>query len=154
MEYSEITDEIKTLWLQTFELKSLDEIYIPKHDNSVKYALQGKEVHLTNGSLKKLAQKNRVQYIPQIREVLDMPEAIIRHDGSLIFMMKLNEKIDFTSVGWEFDKKIVIVSNAPKRKNTIINKLKNGEFVYQSPKFEKLRYNQTFTDERSNHQRD
>ena len=54
----------------------------------------------------------------------------------------------FTSVGKEFEKEILIVSNAPKKSNTIKNKLKSGKLLYQSPKFENLRYNQTFTDER------
>ncbi len=144
-----LAKEQEALWLKTFGLKSIDEYYSPKHSDKIKCALQSKAIQLTKGSLKKLAQKNRLQYILQIKQVLDEPELIIRHDGSLIFAKKINDKIYFTSIGREFEARIVIISNAPKRKNTMIGKLKSGELLYQSPKFEKLRYNQTFTDERS-----
>ena len=144
-----LAKEQEALWLKAFGLKSIDEYYSPKHSDKIKFVLQNKEIQLTKGSLKKLAQKNRLQYILQIKQVLDEPDLIIRHDGSLIFAREINDKIYFTSIGQEFESRIVIISNAPKRKNTMRGKLKSGELLYQSPKFEKLRYNQTFTDERS-----
>lgn len=65
---------------------------------------------------------------------------------NVIFAKNINERIFFTSVGREFESGLI--SNAPKKSNTISNKIKSGKIVYQSPKFEHLRYNQTFTDER------
>lgn len=140
--------QAQKMWLQTFGLDSIDDIYTPKCSNEIKKALQGKDIRLTKGSLLKLAQKDRLQYILQIKQTLDNPDIITYHYENVIFAKNINERIFFTSVGREFESGLVIISNAPKKSNTIKNKIKSGKIVYQSPKFEHLRYNQTFTDER------
>lgn len=122
--------------------------YLPTYCCEIITALNNKEIKLTKGSLLKLAQRNRLQYITQIKQALNEPDIIIAHNQSIIFAKQIHNKMFFTSVGVEFEKEIAIVSNAPKKSNTIINKLKSGKILYQSPKFENLRYNQTFTDER------
>ncbi|TQR28087.1 hypothetical protein DMB92_09155, partial [Campylobacter sp. MIT 99-7217] len=136
-------------WLKTFELKSLDEDYIPKQSDEVKNALGGKEIRLSKGSLLKLVERDRTQYISEIKQTLDEPDLILKDKEEVIFAKELNDKLFFTSVGKDYDTHLTIVSNAPKKLSTIENKVDNGaEILYQSSKFENLRYNQTFTDER------
>ena len=140
--------QAQKMWLQTFSLDFIDDVYTPKYSDEIRKALQGRDIRLTKGGLLKLAQKDRLQYIPQIKQTLDSPDIIIHHDENVIFAKSINERIFFTSVGREFESGLVIISNAPKKSNTMKNKIKSGKIVYQSPKFEHLRYNQTFTDER------
>ncbi|WP_194145483.1 PBECR2 nuclease fold domain-containing protein [Helicobacter sp. MIT 05-5294] len=144
-----LSNEVQEQWLKTFNLKSLDEDFIPHFSPEVKKALGDKKVKLTQGSLLKLSAKNRTQYIPQIKETLENPDKIISHQGNVIFAREIDDKKYFTSVGKDFDTHITIVSNAPKKTNNLENKMfDGGEVIYQSTKFENLRYNQTFTEQR------
>ncbi|TLE11712.1 hypothetical protein [Helicobacter bilis] len=87
-----LTKEVQEQWLKTFNLKSLDESYIPKHSDEIREALGGKEIKLQLGSLKKLVAQGREQYIPQIKEVLDSPEAILKDsDNAFLFAKHLKE---------------------------------------------------------------
>lgn len=103
------------MWLQTFGLDSVDDIYTPKCSDEIKKALQGRDIRLTKGSLLKLAQKDRLQYIPQIKQTLDNPDIIIHHDENDIFILhilkpknsvKLASKMfDFLEIDTKFDTK-------------------------------------------------
>ncbi|ELF6739699.1 hypothetical protein RA720_000702, partial [Campylobacter upsaliensis] len=105
-----LTKETQKAWLEAFNLKSLEDSYIPNHNEAIKQALEGKEIKLQLGSLKKLVAQGREKYIPQIKEVLDRPEAIMRDD---------------------MGEYLVSISNG-----NLNNKLKKGgEFIYQSPNF-------------------
>ncbi|ECP8538573.1 hypothetical protein FU398_09265 [Campylobacter jejuni] len=144
-----LSKETQKEWLDTFSLKSLHESYIPNHNDEIKQALKGKEIKLTKGSLLKLVVRNRQKYIAYIKETLDNPDFILKDKNELIFAKNFNQETYFTSIGKNYDTHFTIVSNAPKKQNTIKNKLDNGaKILYQSSKFENLRYNQTFTDER------
>lgn len=62
-----LTKEVQQQWLNTFNLKSLDEGYMPKLPQDLQEAI-GKEIRLTKGSLYKIVEKSREKYIPQIKE--------------------------------------------------------------------------------------
>lgn len=83
-----LSKQAQKMWLQTFGPDSIDDIYTPKCSDEIKKALQGRDIRLTKGSLLKLAQKDRLQYIPQIKQTLDNPDIIIHHDENVIFAKK------------------------------------------------------------------
>ncbi|MDA3968032.1 PBECR2 nuclease fold domain-containing protein, partial [Helicobacter sp. WB40] len=130
-----LSKEIQQKWLETFNLKSIDEAYIPKHNKEIKEALGGKEIRLQLGSLKKLVSQNREQYIPQIKEVLDNPEAIIRDKaGEYLLIKHLKDGDYFVNVSFDNGEYLVSISNGFKETNNLKNKLENGgEIIYQSP---------------------
>ena len=127
-------------WLKTFNLKSLDESYIPKHSDEIREALGGKEIKLQLGSLKKLVAQGREQYIPQIKEVLDSPEAIMRDDmGEYLFIKHLKDDDYFVNVSFDNGEYLVSISNGIKETRNLNNKLeKGGSFIYQSPNFNSI----------------
>ncbi|EHQ5393769.1 hypothetical protein KQS31_001708, partial [Campylobacter upsaliensis] len=120
-----------------FNLKSLEDSYIPNHNEAIKQALEGKEIKLQLGSLKKLVAQGREKYIPQIKEVLDRPEAIMRDDmGEYLFIKHLKDDDYFVNVSFDNGEYLVSISNGIKETRNLNNKLKKGgEFIYQSPNF-------------------
>ncbi|EJF0800365.1 hypothetical protein M7835_001740, partial [Campylobacter upsaliensis] len=120
-----------------FGLKSLEDSYIPNHNEAIKQALEGKEIKLQLGSLKKLVAQGREKYIPQIKEVLDRPEAIMRDDmGEYLFIKHLKDDDYFVNVSFDNGEYLVSISNGIKETRNLNNKLKKGgEFIYQSPNF-------------------
>ncbi|WP_267891476.1 PBECR2 nuclease fold domain-containing protein, partial [Helicobacter cinaedi] len=130
-----LTKEVQEQWRETFNLKSLDESYIPKHSDEILQALGGKEIKLQLGSLKKLVAQGREQYIPQIKEVLDSPEAILKDsDNAFLFAKHLKDDDYFVNVSVDKGEYLVSISNGIKETSNIKNKVENGaEVVYQSP---------------------
>ncbi|EGJ4437880.1 hypothetical protein IM062_001683, partial [Campylobacter upsaliensis] len=97
-----LTKETQKAWLEAFNLKSLEDSYIPNHNEAIKQALEGKEIKLQLGSLKKLVAQGREKYIPQIKEVLDRPEAIMRDDmGEYLFIKHLKDDDYFVNVSFD-----------------------------------------------------
>ena len=135
-----LTKQTQDQWLNTFNLKSLDEAYTPKHTDEILQALGGKEIKLQLGSLKKLVAQGREQYIPQIKEVLDTPEAIMRDDmGEYLFIKHLKDDDYFVNVSFDNGEYLVSISNGIKETRNLNNKLeKGGEFIYQSPNFNSI----------------
>ncbi|ELW3220013.1 hypothetical protein QMJ35_000415 [Campylobacter upsaliensis] len=132
-----LTNETQKAWLEAFNLKSLEDSYIPNHNEAIKQALEGKEIKLQLGSLKKLVAQGREKYIPQIKEVLDRPEAIMRDDmGEYLFIKHLKDDDYFVNVSFDNGEYLVSISNGIKETRNLNNKLKKGgEFIYQSPNF-------------------
>ena len=56
--------EKKDLWKNTFNLKSVNDSFIPAFKHEVKEALKGEEIKLTKGSLIKLIERDRTDFIP------------------------------------------------------------------------------------------
>ncbi|ELM6780566.1 hypothetical protein Q2X75_001671, partial [Campylobacter upsaliensis] len=118
-------------WLEAFNLKSLDEEFIPNFKAEVKEALKSvlndEEIRLTKGSLIKLIKEKRLKYLDRIKPTLENPHSVIlQNDGALIFARDYGEEKYFTSVARNDSGEWIIRSNAPKSKNGLNNKILNG----------------------------
>ncbi|MDY2822685.1 MAG: PBECR2 nuclease fold domain-containing protein, partial [Helicobacter sp.] len=127
----EITKQVQEQWLETFNLKSLDEDFIPNLSGEVKEALAKNgfegEIHLKRGSLEKLAQRDRSEFLEKIRPTLETPEAVVKqNDGAFIFIKDFNQKKYFASVTRNENGEWIVTSNAPKTLNNIKNKINEG----------------------------
>lgn len=140
-----LTQEVQEQWLKTFNLKSLDESYTPKLPQDLQEAI-GKEIKLTKGSLYKIIEKGREQYIPQIKETLEKPQIVLQDESELIFAKQIKDDLYLTSIGKDFDTHITIISNSPKTDKTIQNKLKNGKMIYKAENAEALPTSGAFTE--------
>ncbi|EMG7299792.1 hypothetical protein V5L91_001644, partial [Campylobacter upsaliensis] len=126
-----LTKETQKAWLEAFNLKSLDEAYIPNFKAEVKEAINrvlgGEEIKLTKGSLIKLIKEKRLKYLDRIKPTLENPHSVIlQNDGALIFARDYGEEKYFTSVARNDNGEWIIRSNAPKSKNGLNNKILNG----------------------------
>ncbi|EMH3594247.1 hypothetical protein V6H58_001662 [Campylobacter coli] len=117
-------------WMKTFNLKNIDDEYIPNIPKEAKIALKDREIKLTKGSLLKLIEKDRIKYIPHIKETLESPQAILKDKDDFIFIKNIDNQTYFTSIGKDYETHLTIISNSPKKQNNIKNKMKNAEVVY------------------------
>ena len=140
-----LTKEVQQQWLDTFNLKGLDDTFIPNIPQEVREAI-GKEIRLTKGSLYKIIEKSREKYIPQIKETLEKPQIVIQDESEFIFAKQIKDDLYLTSIGKDFDTHITIISNSPKTDKTIQNKLKNGKVIYEAKNAEALPTTGAFTE--------
>ncbi|ENR6072511.1 hypothetical protein ACEWLH_001015 [Campylobacter coli] len=117
-------------WMKTFNLKSIDDDYIPNMPNEVKMALKDREIKLTKGSLLKLVERDRIKYIPHIKDTLENPQLVLRDKDDFVFIKNIDNQTYFTSIGKDYETHLTIISNSPKKQNNIKNKMKNAEVVY------------------------
>ncbi|EKZ8884880.1 hypothetical protein Q2Y39_001277 [Campylobacter coli] len=125
-----INKDVRNEWMKTFNLKSIDDDYIPNMPNEVKMALKDREIKLTKGSLLKLIEKDRIKYIPHIKETLENPQLVLRDKDDFVFIKNIDNQTYFTSIGKDYETHLTIISNSPKKQNNIKNKMKNAEVVY------------------------
>ena len=136
----QIPADIAQKWLETFGLKDLQEPYTPQFSEQVAQALepilQGEQISLSANSLVKLMQRDRLEFLPYIKETLEAPNAVVRQvDGALIFAKDYrDEKLGkfFASVSKNDKGEWIISSNAPKNLNNLHNKIKEGGKVLYS----------------------
>ncbi|MGQ2891914.1 PBECR2 nuclease fold domain-containing protein [Campylobacter coli] len=125
-----INKDVRNEWMKTFNLKSIDDDYIPNMPNEVKMALKDREIKLTKGSLLKLIEKDRIKYIPHIKETLENPQLVLKDKDDFVFIKNIDNQTYFTSIGKDYETHLTIISNSPKKQNNIKNKMKNAEVVY------------------------
>ncbi|HDZ4328639.1 TPA: hypothetical protein RTB68_000490 [Campylobacter jejuni] len=125
-----INKDVRNKWMKTFNLKNIDDEYIPNIPKEAKIALKDREIKLTKGSLLKLIEKDRIKYIPHIKETLESPQAILKDKDDFIFIKNIDNQTYFTSIGKDYETHLTIISNSPKKQNNIKNKMKNAEVVY------------------------
>ena len=133
-----IPKDTADLWLKTFNLKSLDEAYTPKFSDEVSKALepilQGEQIKLTSGSLLKLMQRDRLEFLPYIKENLEHSDVVIRDkENAIIFVKDIGETSYFTSVSKNNNGEWIISTNSYKTINQLKNRVNdNGEILYIS----------------------
>ncbi len=125
-----INKDVRNEWMKTFNLKSIDDDYIPNMPNEVKMALKDREIKLTKGSLLKLVERDRIKYIPHIKDTLENPQLVLRDKDDFVFIKNIDNQTYFTSIGKDYETHLTIISNSPKKQNNIRNKIKNAEAVY------------------------
>ena len=72
--------KIQGIWCETFGIKDLNEDFIPHLKDEVKEYL-GSNIHLKIGSLLKLIQKDRLDFIDKIKPTIEEPSVQIQHDA-------------------------------------------------------------------------
>ncbi|ENN9470706.1 hypothetical protein ACAS26_001696, partial [Campylobacter upsaliensis] len=133
-----LTKETQKAWLEAFNLKSLEEAYIPNFKAEVKEAINrvlgGEEIKLTKGSFEKLLKRDREEFLPYIKDTLEKADLIIKDkENALIFVKDIGKKSYFTSVAKNASNEWVISTNSLKTLNTLKNRVDdNGEVLYLS----------------------
>ncbi|WP_334088861.1 PBECR2 nuclease fold domain-containing protein [Helicobacter typhlonius] len=132
-----LSKEVQEQWLKTFNLKRLDEDFIPSFIPKVKKVLEAQgvnEIHLKSGSLTKLINENRLKYLDRIKPTLQEPDRIILQDeNTIIFAKDFNDTKYFTSVARDDSGEWIVRSNAPKSEKGLNNKInKGGKEIYNS----------------------
>lgn len=129
-----VQKDLTIKWLQTFKLADINDDFIPKIQKEIKPFLDNLDIHLKIGSLLKLNERDRAEFLHSIKPTLESADALIRqNDGALIFVKNFGEnKKYFASVSKNKFNEWVVTSNAPKTLNNINNKLENGGKILYS----------------------
>ncbi|WP_275051110.1 PBECR2 nuclease fold domain-containing protein, partial [Helicobacter bilis] len=134
----EIPKDIAQAWKNTFNLQSLDEAYIPNFTPEVKQALdfvlQGEDIKLYAGSLVKLMQRDRLEFLPYIKDTLEHSDIVIKDkENAIIFAKDIGQTSYFTSVSKNDKGEWVISTNSYKTLSQLKNRVNdNGEILYIS----------------------
>ena len=141
-----LSKEAREQWLETFNLKSLDEEAIVEIPVDLKERL-GKEIKLNKKDFEKLVKNKREKYIPQIKETFKEPEAVfIDENKDLIFAKSFNDKLFFVNVNRDYGEAFKALSLAPKKNNNLLNKLdKAKEILKLDSKLRDYTAQQAFT---------
>ncbi|WP_247598271.1 PBECR2 nuclease fold domain-containing protein, partial [Helicobacter bizzozeronii] len=118
-------------WLKAFNLKSLDEPFIPQLSKEVQEALEpvlkGEQIKLTRGSLAKLEKRQRDSLLPHIKPALEQSDMILRDkENALIFVKGIEKTYYFTSVARSGDGSWTIRTNSYKTLNRLKNVVGDG----------------------------
>uniref|UniRef100_UPI0022791BC0 putative barnase/colicin E5 family endoribonuclease n=1 Tax=Helicobacter bizzozeronii TaxID=56877 RepID=UPI0022791BC0 len=133
------TSTFEQAWLKAFNLKSLDEPFIPKFSPEVQQVLEpilkGESIKLTRGSLAKLEKREREEFLPLIRPTLEEPNAILDNGRGILF---IKEFIDpdknryFMSVAKNYDGEWVFSSHIRKDFSAIKNEFARSKVLYNT----------------------
>ncbi|MBQ9619093.1 MAG: hypothetical protein IJR44_01225, partial [Neisseriaceae bacterium] len=145
-----ISDKVADLWVKSLGLKSLNDEYIPKIPQEVQDKID-KPIKVKKGSLLKIIQNKRTQYIKEIKPTFEKPDAVLKDADGLLFIREIGDELYFVNVNVDKGDYFVSISQAPKTAKNIKNKLKDGaEVLYRrstSSKSNSPSHNvQTFTD--------
>ena len=134
----QIPSDIAQQWLETFGLKDLQETYTPQFSEQVAQALepilQGEQITLSANSLVKLMQRDRLEFLPYIKDTLEHSDIIIKDkENALIFAKDIGQTSYFTSVSKNDKGEWVISTNSYKTLSQLKNRVsENGEVLYLS----------------------
>ena len=110
-----LTKEVQQQWLETFNLKGLDDTFIPSIPQEVREAI-GKDIKVNFKDLLKLVENGREKYIPQIRETFSKPEAaFIDEQNDLIFARTMTDNLFFVNVSRDYGENFLNVTLSPKK---------------------------------------
>lgn len=130
--------ETQDLWLKTFDLKSLDEPYIPQFKQEVQEALnpilQGEQIKLTKGSLIKLTKREREKFIPYIKETLENSDVILDDGKGILFLKEFisDKERYFMSVAKNYNGEWIFSSHYRKDLSGIKKKIKESKVIYNN----------------------
>ena len=129
----DLPKDLQEQWIKEFNLKSVDEDFVPKLPKEIENIFEG-GIHLKLGSLIKLQERDRLEFLKKIKPTLQEPDAVLRqNDGAYIFIKDFKQKKYFSTVTRNENGEWVVTSNAPKTLNNIKNKIsEGGELVYNT----------------------
>ena len=121
-------------WLETFNLKSLDEDFVPEILPQIQEKL-GKNIRINLNDLLKIDKKQRQKFIKFIKPTFEEPDLVFKDEkGDVLFAKNIDDNLCFVNITREYDKEFLSVSQSPKKQSTLKNKLERmQELYYKKP---------------------
>lgn len=126
--------KIQGIWCETFGIKDLNEDFIPHLKDEVKEYL-GSNIHLKIGSLLKLIQKDRLDFIDKIKPTIEEPNVVLDDSQGILFIKEFvdtDKNRYFMSVAKNYDGEWVFSSHTKREFNNIKNKVLNSKIIYNA----------------------
>lgn len=124
--------KIQGIWCETFGIKDLNEDFIPHLKDEVKEYL-GSNIHLKIGSLLKLIQKDRLDFIDKIRPTIEEPNIVLDNHQGILFVkefMDTDKNRYFMSVAKNYDGEWIFSSHTKREFKNIQNEIERSKIIY------------------------
>lgn len=138
-EFHQRLNELKELWLNAFNLKSIEQDYIPNIPKEVKDYIGNKDMRITQGSFLKLLLKNRESMIGYIKPTIENPNLVLDDGEGILFVKKfIDEQKNsyFLSVSKQFDGEWIFTSHTIREFENVKNKISGKSKVIVNRGFE------------------
>ena len=128
-----VRKDLAQQWLDTFELKNLNQSYKPNLKDDIKNAIC-KDIEINTKDLLKLINKGRYKYIKNIKSTFENPQIVfIDEKDDLIFAKKLSDRLFFVSVSRDYGKNYLNITLSPKKQTILKNKVSKAKrVIYKS----------------------
>jgi len=132
-EFHKRLNELKDIWLTTFNLKSIEDDYIPNIPKEVKAYIGDKDMKLTQGSFMKLLLKNRESMIAYIKPTIENPNLVLDDSNGILFIKEFIDKDKnryFMSVSKPFnDGEWIFTSHSRREFENIKKKIEESKII-------------------------
>ena len=138
-EFHQRLNELKEIWLNAFNLKSIEQDYIPNIPKEVKDYIGNKDMRITQGNFLKLLLKNRESMIGYIKPTIENPNLVLDDGEGILFVKKfIDEQKNsyFLSVSKQFDGEWIFTSHTIREFENIKNKIGGKSKVIVNRGFE------------------
>lgn len=135
----EIPQNLQEAWLKEFNLKSIQEDFIPQFNDEIRQALDKagitQDFHLKLGSLLKLDNKQREAFLPYIKPTIEHPNLILDNGKGILFIKEFvdsDKNRYFMSVAKDFNDEWIFSSHTRRELNNINNELQKSKVIYNN----------------------
>ena len=136
-------EEIANTWLKEFNLKNIEDDYIPNIPKEVKNYIGGKDMKITHGNFIKLLLKKRESMIKYIKPTIENPNLVLDNGRGILFIKQFinnQNKINnnkqktqkdhyFVSISKSYDGEWIFSSHSRRQLEFLQKKIKKSKII-------------------------
>lgn len=131
-EFHQRLNELKDIWLKEFNLKSIEDDYIPNIPKAVKDYIGGKSMKITQGNFIKLLLRNRESMFECIKPTIENPNVALDDGKGIVFIKEFVDKDKnryFMSVAKTFDGEWIFTSHTRREFEFLKDKINKSKII-------------------------
>lgn len=131
-EFHQRLNELKDIWLKEFNLKSIEDDYIPNIPKAVKDYIGGKSMKITQGNFIKLLLKNRESMFECIKPTIENPNVALDDGKGIVFIKEFVDRDKnryFMSVAKTFDGEWIFTSHTRQEFEFLKDKINKSKII-------------------------
>lgn len=131
-EFHQRLNELKDIWLKEFNLKSIEDDYIPNIPKEVKDYIGGKSMKITQGNFIKLLLRNRESMFECIKPTIENPNVALDDGKGIVFIKGFVDKDKnryFMSVAKTFDGEWIFTSHTRREFEFLKDKISKSKII-------------------------
>lgn len=132
-----ISKDLQEQWIKEFNLKSIDEAFTPSFKPEVKEALEKagitEDLHLKIGSLIKLNNRQRQEFLPYIKPTIQEPNLVLDNGRGILFIKEFtgeDKSRYFMSVAKDYNGEWIFSTHTRKELKDIQKEVKKSKIFY------------------------
>ena len=133
----QIPQELQEQWIKEFNLQSIDDTFVPSFKPEVKEALEkagiSDDFHLKIGSLIKLNNRQRQEFLPYIKPTIQEPNLVLDNGRGILFIKEFigeDKNRYFMSVAKDYNGEWIFSTHTRKELKDIQKEVKKSKIFY------------------------